>query len=442
MIRDFDNSQIEQVYDDFHNRKADFDVALDDGIKDLTQVISKVKNKRDGIAVSDELSAFFEDCRDKIAIGFNETTSANRKQWAPQLANIFTSAMEMNYRNSENIIKTLDAVVEAYDNNPRQDSEVYKAFYKVYTNAVRKVRNPQIVKHSSEMANDIFGKIEILKGTGTPDKYLARLVENPQKEVVIAFAKSLKNELENNPENTAHNLFQNIKTITKIKDDGTRSQVYGILFDSLKSMLEKNAAEAEKSPEDMKMIESGMFKIFDLEKATGLWDKAEQHRSDFERKMLKKKAKFDNKKRLDKQILTLLNIPSKELGVERRADKPFYPNKKEMLAVANILSQYPKIEYSMAIKIMGKIDDKQFSNIDDRIIDKIASVTQRMQYGDEIEKTLTGIRAQMHSKGIQDKKEQGSKAEDVEKDALEKSPPSSHIVIDVKDLPDGSSIRK
>ena len=441
MTRDFNNSTIEQVYDDFHNRRADFDVALDDGIKDLTQVISEVKNKRDGYTVSDELSALFEACRDKIAVGFNEGSSANRKQWAPQLANIFTSAMNMNFRNSGSILKTVDDILISYENNPRQDSEVYKAFYKIYTHAVRKVRNPKIVEHSSKMANSIFNKIEILKGTGTPDKYLARLVDNPQKDIVNAFEKSLKNELENNPENTAHNLLDSIKAITRIKDDDIRSRAYEVLFENLKSMLEKSASESNKSPENMKMIESGMFKIFDLEKATGLWDKAEEHRTDFEKKMLVKKKKFDNKLRLDKQILTLLNIPSKELGVERDDKKQYYPSKKEMQIVANLLSQYPKIEYGLALKIMGKIDDKQFSNVDDKIIDKIASVTPRMQYGEEIEERLTGIRAQMHSRGIQDRKEQESKIIDITQNNGTPAP-TSHAVFDVKDLPNGTEVRK
>ncbi|MBQ8482140.1 MAG: hypothetical protein IJ532_06370 [Alphaproteobacteria bacterium] len=443
MNRDFNNAEIEQVYDDFNSRTTDFDVALEDGIKDLTQVISEVKNKRDGYAVSDEISELFNDCRDKIALGFNETTSANRKQWAPQLANILISTMNMNFRNADSVIRTVDEILETYDKNPRQYSEVYKAFYKVYTHAVRRVRNPETVKHSSEMANNIFNKIEILKGSGTPDKYLARLVDNPQKDIVSAFEKSLKNELATDPEKTAHNLLKNIKTITQIKDSSVRDKAYEILFENLKSMLEKSAAESNKSPENMKMIENGMFKIFDLEKATGLWDKAEEHRTPFEVRMQAKKKKFDNKMRLNKQILTLLNIPSKELGIERDPNKSYYPSKKEMLIVANLLSQYPKIEHNLAIQIMGKIDDKQFSNVDDRILDKISSVTSRMQYGEEIEEQLTGIRAQMHSRGIQDKREQDAQhIVEMSPSTKDKQAPTTHIVFDVKDLPNGTEVRK
>ncbi|MBR1601559.1 MAG: hypothetical protein IJ677_08285 [Alphaproteobacteria bacterium] len=438
MNRDFTHSEIEQVYDDFHSRTADFDVALEDGINDLTQVISQVKNKRDGFVVSDELSTLFEDCRDKIVSGFNEASSANRKQWAPQIASIFISAMDMNFRNADNIIKTTDTIVNAYDNNSRPDSEVYKAFYKVYTHAVRKVRNPQVVQHSSEMANDIFNKIEILKGTGTPDKYLASLVDKPQKNTVLAFEKSLKNELESNPENTAHNVFTTIKTISQIKDDETRDQVYGILFANLKNMLEKSALDSQDSPKTLKMIESGMFKIFELEKATGLWDKAEKNRTPFEMDMKAKKRKYD----LDKRIHTILNIGDKDLGVERRIDKPFYPSKKEMQKVVNLLSQYPKIEYSLALKVMGKMDDKQFSNIDDKIIDTISAVTKRMEYGEDVEKNLTGIRAQMHSKGIQNKKEQNSKDVNTDKSVQEKRHPTTQVVFDVKDLPNGTEIGK
>ena len=90
---------------------------------------------------------------------------------------------------------------------------------------------------------------------------------------------------------------------------------------------------------------------------------------------------------------------------------------------------------------MGKIDDKQFSNVDDKIIDKIASVTPRMQYGEEIEERLTGIRAQMHSRGIQDRKEQESKIIDITQNNGTPAP-TSHAVFDVKDLPNGTEVRK
>ena len=90
MSRDFNNSVIEQIYDDFDYRKTDFDVVLEDSVKDLEPVLEEVKKSRNKCEVSDEMTAFITDCGDKIALGFSEASPTKRKELAPKLAQIYS----------------------------------------------------------------------------------------------------------------------------------------------------------------------------------------------------------------------------------------------------------------------------------------------------------------------------------------------------------------
>lgn len=436
MSRDFNNSAIEQVYDDFDYRKADFDVALEDAVKDLEPVVEEAKKSRNKREVSDEMTAFIADFGDKIALGFNEASSAKRKELAPKLAQIYSSAILMNPQNTEDILAATDKLVKGYEGAANQDADVYNAFKKIYTTAIRNVRNQNIFKIVADRTNSLVSKIDILRGTGTPDKYLKRLLgDSPKAEDLQNFESSLKIQLKDNPEEAAKNVFGNIKDIVQIKDASLRQQTFEVMLQNLKKMLENSLKEARKSPEDLALVEHGMFKIFEIEKAVGLSEKADLNRTPFEKEMLGKKKKLDNKERLDKQILTLLNIPSKKLDVKRDPSKPFYPTKKEMSAVANLLTQYSKIDYGIATNIIGKIDKEKFSNIDDKIIDKIKEATPRIQYGTEITETLTSIRSQMHSSGVQTKKE-ATKTVDMKKSKEDTAKaPTNRIVFNIKDIP-------
>jgi len=438
MNRDFNNSVIEQVYDDFNYRKADFDVALEDAVKDLEPILEQSKKSRNKYEVSDELTALIEDFGEKIALGFAESSPAKRKELAPKLAQIYSSAIYMNPENTESILAATDKLVKNYEAVAHQDADVYGAFKKIYTTAIRNVRNKNVFKIVADKTNTLVGKIDILKGTGTPDKYLKRLLgDEPKSADLQNFEDSLKVQLKNNPEEAAKSLFGNIKEIVQIKDGELRKQTFEVMLQNLKKMLESSVKEARKSPEDIALLESGMFKIFEIEKAVGLSEKADLNRTPFEKQMLGKKKKADNKDRLDKQILTLLNIPSKKLGIERDPSKKFYPTKKEMLAVANLLTQYSKIDYGLATNIMGKIDKEQFTNIDDTIIGKIKEALPKIQYGEEIAPTITEISNQMHGDSVQSAKE-GSNVIKMDNPQA----PKSNLVFDVKDLHKGGAERK
>lgn len=443
MERDFNNSRIEQVYDDFNYRKTDFDVALEDAVKDLEPVVEqaqKIKNKRE---TSDEITALLEDFGDRIAEGFASSSFAKRREVAPKLAQIYSSTIYFNPQNTEKVLSATDKLLNGYErmlteHPSHSDAEVYNALKKIYTTAIRNVRNQSIFKAATQKIGSIVNKVEIIKGNATPDKFLARLAtDNPKTEDIQLFKESFKYELESNHERAFENVFAYVKATEQIKDEKIKSLAQAIVVVGYKSKLEKMAKQNSDSPENMKEIEKNMMSVLDMEEIIGLSALADKNRTHFEEKMLGKRRKRDNKLRLDKQIYTFLNIPSKKLGVVRNPDKPFYPNKKDMTMVTNLLSQYSKIEYDLILAVMGRLDTEKFTNVDDKILDKINSVTPRMEYGEEIAEKLTGIRTQLHSKGLQAKKE-SAKVTVMNKEQKSLKVPPTRAVIDVKKLPDGS----
>ncbi|MBR6356047.1 MAG: hypothetical protein IKR92_04240 [Alphaproteobacteria bacterium] len=219
-------------------------------------------------------------------------------------------------------------------------------------------------------------------------------------------------------------------------------------YDGFKDMIVNTAAKYRKSKEKTKDLRECMMKIFDyvlkpLEKAEGkpyVLDSREC--SDFENSVFKERRE----RNLDAQIYTILNIPSKELGVERDPNKTFYPSKEEMQKVVNLLSQHSSIKYNVALAIAGKIDKEKFTNIDDAILKKLSDRAQeRMESGDFKmfeDEHLTPIRTAFHKHGIQQKKQQDGNAPKQwhEKTAKKEPEPKKTISFSVKDLP--NSIEK
>lgn len=174
----------------------------------------------------------------------------------------------------------------------------------------------------------------------------------------------------------------------------------------LKELLVAGAEKYKDNPEMLDKVKTAMLKTLDADEKFGNPPAEEGSISPFETEMAEVKRQRDNKNRIDARILTLLNIPSKKLGIERDPKKSFYPSKSEMRKVVNLLSQYKEIDYSTLLHVLGKIDKENFSNVDDAILDSFAKKTVKMQEQDKkyLTDELTGIRTKMHTKGIQDKK--------------------------------------
>ena len=560
MAHDFRNEKIEHVADDFTYNKGAYDEVMDAALGDMASALKEVKDRRDGFVVSDDVTALMEEHGEKFASALNEGSAAERKKWLPQLTEILVAAADANPRNasrlvesaakiesgfkgadsgillalaervtfrypehSDMVVKAVDTHLQNYEKQPIKDAETYKAFYKVYTNAFRKTRSAEIRNKTSAMANDIFGRIEILKGNVSFDKLLQRVKENPTDEATTeAFERDLNVLMAHNPQQVAADIKSNLKGISKLDSADARSEIFTVLLDAmaknikaetpetraeksglmfsvfndilraekdedvkreialsatdiamrhlvdengavvlisgqekptldalnrmadanggrfgLKDVLAKTADKYRKFPEIAQAVKMAMLKTLDADEKFG--NPVNEERSPLEIEMMAQKRNRDNKNRLDKQIYTLLNIPNKKLGVERDAGKTYYPTKSEMRRVVNLLSQYRKIDDYLPTCILGKMDTEKFTNIDDAILDTFTRATSRMQAGKEVADRLTAMRAQMHAKGIQDKKAQ-LVTMDRGNEKLSETPKKTRAVFRTKDVP--SAIEK
>ncbi|MBR1825713.1 MAG: hypothetical protein IJ770_03910 [Alphaproteobacteria bacterium] len=282
MNNEFGNSKIEQVYDDFVHSKGNYDDLMENALKDMGDAVRGVKNRRDGFSVSDDIAALMEEHGDKFGKALSSASAADREKWAPQLAEILTAATDMNPDNTESIIKSAfelekayhgadsgvllnvaekatfrhpehleeivavtDKHLQNYDAQSDKDASTYKAFYKVYTNAVRKTRKAEMREKASTVANDIFGKIEIVKGNVTVDKLLQRVKDNPADETTQdAFERGLDMLLTTKPKEGAKDVLNNLKAITKIENPEDRAFVYTVVMTSLERHVDGDDAKA------------------------------------------------------------------------------------------------------------------------------------------------------------------------------------------------------
>lgn len=206
-----------------------------------------------------------------------------------------------------------------------------------------------------------------------------------------------------------------------------------------KDLLADTAAKYGKSKDKTEELRGCMLKVLDFEERNGISvDPAS--RSDFERSVMKDKKERDNKTRLDTEIFKLLNVPHKTNGFTKDPKKPAVPSKEDMLKIANLLFQYKAIEYSVSYEILNKMDKKNFSNVDDAILDKLEKNIDKMQYGEDVSKELVSVRTQMHTRNIKEKKVTQWHEEKAEK----KPPldPKKRISFSVNDLPIDMGIEK
>lgn len=551
MSSDFNNSEIEQVYDDFAHHKGDYDDLMVDALKDINSV--NINNDRDEAAFSDDITALMKEHGAKFGKALATASAANRAEWAPKLAKILKTAMDMNPDNTASLVNSayemekayggdvgilsdvaeratfrykehmkevmaiVDKHMQDYDAGVDKNEAAYKAFYKVYTNAFRRTGSAKY----SKAANEITDKIEMLKGNITTEKLIQRVKNNPSDEAVLeSFEKNLKLLLSNNPEAGVADITGKLKDISKIEDAAAREEVYTIIIDAidgnvkagpaeksgilfsafdyilktekdedirksvtvsavgflqgvtdengaliiadgaekqtlralkkmadsygnyvgLKDLVAKTAEKYQKWPEIHDELKATMLKALDYEERNGVETDMDS-RSAFEKEMLWFKKNRDNKTRLDTQIYALLNIPHKTNGYQKDPNKPYYPSKSDMRKVSNLLSQYKTIDYTVILAIEGKIDQENFTNIDDAILGNLSARTDRMakEDGVKFEEKLTSIRAQMHLRGIQQKKEKEANAPKQWRESAEPKP-DKKISFSIKDLPDSKEM--
>lgn len=564
MNDEFNFAEVTAVADDFAAHKGEYDVLMENALKDLTDAIKSVKSGRDASALSDDIAALMEEHGAKFGKALGSAKKEEREKWIPELTGIMTKAMDMEPENIESIVRgayqiekayegadsgifanvadkamfrhrsyagkimaAVDESFQDYEAQPHQDAATYRTFGKIYGSAFGKTGK----KAYADKANDILEKTELVKGNITVEKLLKQLQENPGNESAQdAFEKKLDMVLTANPKAATEDILEHLRDMTKIENNEDREFVYmtvigalsgklkanslaekekkssvmfnvfdtflkkeknseirksttvsamaaiqhdlvdgkgGLIIDDIseietfrslkkmadsygdyngfKDLIVNTADKFRKSKERTKDLRECMMKIFDyvlkpMEKETGKpYIIDAQNCSAFENSVFKERRE----RNLDAQIYTILNIPSKELGVERDPNKTFYPSKEEMQKVVNLLSQHSSIKYNVAIAIAGKIDREKFSNINDAILQKLSDRAQeRMKSADFRmfeDEHLTPIRTAMHKHGIQQKKQQSGNAPKQwhEDNAAKKEPkPNKTISFSIKDLPD------
>lgn len=295
MNNDIENSKIEQVYDDFAHHKGEYDEVMEDAINDVSGAIKSIKNRREGYAISDDIAALMEDHGAKFGEALNTAAEKDKTKWVPQLAEILTAAIDANPDNTEILVKSalemekayngadagvllnvaekaafrhpekigevlpvVDEHLQSYEAQNQKDAATYKAFYKVYTTAVRKTRNQQISQEASAAANEIFGKIEVLKGNVSVEKLLALVKANPGDEATLdTFEQKLNMLMAANPKAGAEDIVNNLKGVSKIEDETTRDDIYNIAVDVLGKHIKAN------TPEEAKNKSGLLFSAFD-----------------------------------------------------------------------------------------------------------------------------------------------------------------------------------
>lgn len=277
MSDEFNFAEVGTVADDFAARKEQYDVLMEDAVKDLTNAIKNVKSGRDASALSDDITGLMEEHGEKFGMALGSADKADREKWVPELTGILTKAMDMEPENVENIIRgayqiekayegadsgifasvadkamfrhrsytskimaVVDESLQDYETQPHQDAATYRTFGKIYGSAFAKTGN----KAYAEKANDILEKTELVKGNVTIEKLLKRLQENPSDEATQdKFEKNLELLLTAKPKAATEDILNNLKNVAKIGDSAVRDDVYCIMVSALNKHIKVNTPE-------------------------------------------------------------------------------------------------------------------------------------------------------------------------------------------------------
>ena len=110
------------------------------------------------------------------------------------------------------------------------------------------------------------------------------------------------------------------------------------------------------------------------------------------------------------EICELLNI-SYPSGSDYKYDvsKPLKPNKENLQKAADILGQYRSIDTTLLSLMLNKIDNKEFTNVDDKVLDSFAKATEHLntdmpEVRQKYEYIITTTRKQLHTHILENKK--------------------------------------
>jgi len=197
--------------------------------------------------------------------------------------------------------------------------------------------------------------------------------------------------------------------------DGQENQAFGAL-DKLAEVAghrteikEILAATADKyrGQEDIESrVKDTMKKALAFEDKSKKEMAVEHEKTMFEKRMRNVYRQDKTTRRLNTEICALLNLSYPDSDYKFDINKFTLPSKKEMEKAINKLSEYSQISGYLPDLIIGKMDTKKFSNVDDVMLDKFEKATGRIKSEENREKVvskLMDVRKDMHAMNIRKK---------------------------------------
>ncbi len=176
------------------------------------------------------------------------------------------------------------------------------------------------------------------------------------------------------------------------------------LRELLSNMMEQYKGQNDKQAK----VKEIMIKALDFEDATHKAVVPEKEPTVFEKRMrnVYKELKFTRQH--NNEICELLNLNYAQSDYKFDVTKPTKASKKDLLKAANTLSQYKVIDPTLFGMMINKMDEKNFSNIDDKVIDAFSRVLDRVKFAlpedhAKIANRLTEVRMRTHADHIQQK---------------------------------------
>jgi tetratricopeptide (TPR) repeat protein len=533
MAYNFNNSKIEQVYEDFANRSKDFESYMDLAFEDIGAAFDEAKDKNEKAKISDDVTYLMSACNDKFA---NALLYGGEYQeaWAKKFAATLEKAADANPNNipsildsaykleqtaeffdygilnalakhvivahpkyAEKAMETVDKHFAYYDKEAIEpEIKTYKDFYDVYTTAYRKPRSRQMADKAIATANEVYSKMEFIKGGMQLEKSIENIKANPEDEKALQnFEKDLQFAMRVNPEKAIANVVDNLKEIAAVGNADTRNEIYCLVSDAIEKNIPAEFEGAKKVKSDLAFSfigkamktekdpavhydlgtsalgllqavatdENGALIMADgkepqafgalskLADTCGhrsellqiLSDTAEKYKDtpdtlqkvkeitiraldsaddrgvkmkdyeepDFIKEMRPLQRSIRAVRLRDKEICELLNLEyaGKYARFKFDPSKPLKASKESLLKAANLLGQYKSIDPTLVSLVMNKMDTKGFTNVDDKLLDTFAKVTDRLktekpEVSQKYEGIVTEARKQLHTHKLSQKK--------------------------------------
>jgi hypothetical protein len=204
-----------------------------------------------------------------------------------------------------------------------------------------------------------------------------------------------------------------------IMADGKEPQAFGALSkladtcghrSELLQILSDTAEKYKDTPDTLQKVKEITIRALDSADDRGVKMK-DYEEPDFIKEMRPLQRSIRAVRLRDKEICELLNLEyaGKYARFKFDPSKPLKASKESLLKAANLLGQYKSIDPTLVSLVMNKMDTKGFTNVDDKLLDTFAKVTDRLktekpEVSQKYEGIVTEARKQLHTHKLSQKK--------------------------------------